>query len=86
MLRSALAASFVAALGIGLLGGSGIGQGSEGAAAAGDIGWTVLSAGSGDIGWTVRAAAPGDIGWTAPAVNSGDIGWTTQPASVNTAA
>lgn len=55
MLRSALAASFVAALGIGLLGGSGFEQVSIGAASAGDIGWTVSPAKS-DIGWTVAPA------------------------------
>ncbi|MGC4947330.1 hypothetical protein ACLQ2N_14190 [Streptomyces sp. DT224] len=55
MLRSALAASFVAALGIGLLGGSGFGQVSTGTTSAADIGWTVSPAKS-DIGWTVAPA------------------------------
>ncbi|MFC8532618.1 hypothetical protein ACFUJY_01470 [Streptomyces sp. NPDC057249] len=55
MLRSALAASFVAALGIGLLGGSGFEQVSTSAASAADIGWTVSPAKS-DIGWTVAPA------------------------------
>ncbi|MFE7625438.1 5'-nucleotidase [Streptomyces sp. SID4913] len=77
MLRSALAASFVAALGIGLLGGSGFGQGGDGAVAAGDIGWTVSPAKS-DIGWTASADGS-DIGWTILPTGS-DIGWTTAPA------
>ncbi|MGQ4488122.1 hypothetical protein LRE75_23815 [Streptomyces sp. 372A] len=54
MLRSALAASFVAALGIGLLGGSGFEQVSTAASAA-DIGWDVSPAKS-DIGWNVAPA------------------------------
>ncbi|WLQ34736.1 5'-nucleotidase [Streptomyces castrisilvae] len=88
MLRSALAASFVAALGIGLLGGSGFGQGGDGAVAAGDIGWTAPPAKSdigwtaspagSDIGWTVSPAGS-DIGWTVSPTGS-DIGWTTAPA------
>lgn len=72
MLRSALAASFVAALGVGLLGGSGFGQGSTGAAAAGDIGW-------------VAPKAAADIGWIAPTAKS-DIGWAVAPAGSATVA
>ena len=69
MLRSALAASFVAALGFGLLGG-------------GDIGWSSEATdGPGDIGWVAPVVAAGDIGWVAPAVASGDIGWAS-PAGI----
>ncbi|MGW8883067.1 hypothetical protein [Streptomyces sp. NPDC055749] len=63
MLRSALAASFVAALGLGLLSGGDIGWSSEAAVASGDIGWAAPAVASGDIGWV----APTDIGWSAPA-------------------
>ncbi|MEV0884874.1 hypothetical protein ACIOHB_24960 [Streptomyces microflavus] len=55
MLRSALAASFVAALSLGALG-------------SGDIAWGVkVTAAPGDIAWTAPTAVPGDIAWTAPA-------------------
>ncbi|MEV0494767.1 hypothetical protein, partial [Streptomyces atratus] len=62
MLRSVLAASFVAALGLGGVG-------------AGDIAWSTEAASvPGDIAWSVEAApAPGDIAWSAP----GDIAWST---------
>ncbi|MCG7523752.1 hypothetical protein MHW47_04735 [Streptomyces sp. OfavH-34-F] len=83
MLRSALAASFVAALGVGLLGGSGFGQGSTGAAAAGDIGWVAPKAAA-DIGWIAPKAAA-DIGWIAPTAKS-DIGWAVAPAGSATVA
>jgi hypothetical protein len=63
MLRSALAASFVAAMGFGLASGGDIGWSSEAAAAPGDIGWVAPASGQGDIGWF----AQGDIGWSAPA-------------------
>ncbi|MEU5718945.1 5'-nucleotidase [Streptomyces sp. NPDC020403] len=66
MLRSALAASFVAAMGFGL-------------SSAGDIGWSSEAAAApGDIGWNVQAAAPKDIGWIAPQGGQGDIGWNAQ--------
>ncbi|MFF2007499.1 5'-nucleotidase [Streptomyces sp. NPDC058195] len=71
MHRSALAVSFVAALGIGLLGGSDIGW-SEDSVAGGDIGWTVQAT---DIGW-LSPAASSDIGWVSPATSS-DIGWVS---------
>ncbi|MFI1227325.1 MULTISPECIES: hypothetical protein [unclassified Streptomyces] len=59
MLRSALAASFVAALGLGLTGvGVTGGSGEEKA---------VQAAAPGDIGWIAPAAVPGDIGWVTPA-------------------
>ncbi|MEI7034294.1 hypothetical protein [Streptomyces pratensis] len=58
MLRSALAASFVAALGLGLTGVGVMGGGEEKAAQA---------VAPGDIGWTAPATVPGDIGWVAPA-------------------
>jgi hypothetical protein len=70
MLRSALAVSFVAALGVGLLGGSDIGW-SEDAVAGGDIGWSIQAGATDDIGWTVLPAKSSDIGWiSAPTVTS----------------
>lgn len=71
MLRSALAASFVAALGLGLtgvgvMGGSGE-QKAVQAVAPSDIGWVAPAAAPADIGWIAPAAVPGDIGWVAPA-------------------
>ncbi|WP_097870840.1 5'-nucleotidase [Streptomyces sp. rh34] len=85
MLRSALAASFVAALGLGLtgvgvMGGSGE-QKAVQAAAPGDIGWGAPAAAPGDIGWAAPASAPGDIGWFAPAA-PGDIGWVAPARTV----
>ncbi|MET9655707.1 hypothetical protein [Streptomyces sp. NPDC006510] len=74
MHRSALAVSFVAALGIGLLGGSDIGW-SEDSVAGGDIGWVVQAAANGDIGW-VSPPKSSDIGWNSPAEPS-DIGWVS---------
>ncbi|EFE76289.1 hypothetical protein P376_2514 [Streptomyces sp. HCCB10043] len=59
MLRSALAASFVAALGLGLTGVGATGGSGEQKA--------VQAAVPSDIGWIAPAAAPGDIGWVAPA-------------------
>lgn len=67
MLRSALAASFVAAMGLGLMAGGDIGWSSEAAAAQGDIGWVAPATAQGDIGWVAPAVATGDIGWATPA-------------------
>ncbi|OEJ25869.1 hypothetical protein AR457_16800 [Streptomyces agglomeratus] len=56
MLRSVLAATFVAALAYGALGGD-------------DISWNTEASAPGDISWgTEAASAPGDISWgVAPA-------------------
>lgn len=63
MLRSALAASFVAALGFGLLSGGDIAWGSQAGSAPGDIAWSIEAAVPGDIAWST----PGDIAWSVPA-------------------
>lgn len=62
MLRSALAAAFVVALGLGLQAADGIG-GSGDTANVGDIGWAAPA----DHGRATPLGAPGDIGWFAPA-------------------
>ncbi|MEU6502849.1 hypothetical protein ABZ895_25200 [Streptomyces californicus] len=59
MLRSALAASFVAAVGLGLTGvGVTAGSGEQ---------REVQAAAPTDIGWIAPAAVPGDIGWDSQA-------------------
>ncbi|MDT0492545.1 hypothetical protein RM717_18725 [Streptomyces griseus] len=95
MLRSALAAAFVVALGLGLQAADGIG-GSGGAVAKSDIGWTAdigwkapgkqggatSTVASGDIGWFGQTRVPGDIGWSAQAGVPGDLGWSAPADSV----
>ncbi|WP_371624843.1 hypothetical protein OG245_19905 [Streptomyces sp. NBC_01116] len=86
MLRSALAASFVAALGLGLTGVGAMGGSGEQktvrAAAPSDIGWVSPAAVQGDIGWVSPAAVKGDIGWVSPAATPGDIGWVAPARTV----
>ncbi|GAA3013746.1 hypothetical protein Sfulv_28280 [Streptomyces fulvorobeus] len=65
MLRSALAASFVAALGFGLLSGGDIAWGNPAASAPTDIAWSVEATAPGDIAWSMPG--DGDIAWSAPA-------------------
>lgn len=80
MLRSALAASFVVAMGFGLAGGGDIAWSSEAASVPGDIAWSVEAAAvPGDIAWGMNGAAlPGDIAWGIDSTaQSGDIAWST---------
>lgn len=70
MLRSALAVSFIACLGFGVLGSSG------------EISWSAeAAAGPGEISWSVEAASPpGEISWFAQAPAASDeISWTPAP-------
>ncbi|MGA6174097.1 hypothetical protein ACPEIF_28065 [Streptomyces sp. NPDC012600] len=67
MLRSALAASFVVALGLGVLAGGDIAWKAEAVSVSGDIAWSAPMAVPGDIAWSATMAAPGDIAWSAPA-------------------
>ncbi|MCX4448286.1 hypothetical protein ACIOEZ_28170 [Streptomyces sp. NPDC087866] len=79
MLRSALAASFVAALGLVALSGSGIASKIGGGSAAGDIAWSTRAGAAGDIAWFGGKAAASDIAWRAQAATPGDIAWV-QPS------
>jgi hypothetical protein len=74
MLRSVLAAAFVAALGFGVAGGAADGSAAPRAdeiswfAAGGEISWSVRANAADEISWlTPRASAPGEISWSAPA-------------------
>ncbi|MER5277478.1 hypothetical protein ACIOEW_16005 [Streptomyces sp. NPDC087901] len=67
MLRSALAVSFIAVLGLAVLGSSG------------EISWSAeAAAGPGEISWSIEAASsPGEISWFAPAsTGPGEISWS----------
>ncbi|PZT72704.1 MULTISPECIES: hypothetical protein [unclassified Streptomyces] len=70
MLRSALAASFVAGLGYGVLGS--VGGISTGAEAASSLG---------EISWSTQAVKPaGEISWLSPALATpGEISWNSVP-------
>ncbi|MFD7492548.1 5'-nucleotidase [Streptomyces sp. NPDC059832] len=82
LLRSALAVSFVAALGFGVLGSDEISWGSGAAKAGGEISWsTEAGAGPGEISWSVEAASPaGEISWlSGTSVASDEISWVVAP-------
>ncbi|MEV5600179.1 hypothetical protein AB0L33_01890 [Streptomyces sp. NPDC052299] len=74
MLRSALAASFVAGLGYGVLGGAGgIGTGAEKPVGPSEISWSVEAVdSSGEISWIAPASvAPAEISWNSLPVQAG---------------
>ncbi|MGW0934488.1 hypothetical protein [Streptomyces sp. NPDC002666] len=76
MLRSALAASFVAALSLGALSGADIAWRSGAGSVAGDIAWSTRADAPGDIAWFGGNAAPDDIAWSVEAASPGDIAWS----------
>ncbi|THA36530.1 hypothetical protein E6R18_00490 [Streptomyces sp. A1277] len=74
MLRSALAASFVAGLGYGVLGGAGeIGTGAEKPVGPSEISWSVEAVGSsGEISWLSQASvASTEISWNSLPTRAG---------------
>ncbi|WP_229866814.1 5'-nucleotidase [Streptomyces gelaticus] len=82
LLRSALAVSFVAALGFGVLGSDEISWGSQAAKSGGEISWsTEAGAGTGEISWGIKAAgSDGEISWFSGASAASDeISWIVAP-------
>ncbi|MFW3460557.1 hypothetical protein ACN24K_07050 [Streptomyces microflavus] len=81
MLRSVLAAAFVAALGFGVAGGA---VGSSAAPRADEISWfSDASVSGGEISWSVEAAAADEISWLTPKTSApGEISWTAPADTV----
>ncbi|MGW7225440.1 hypothetical protein [Streptomyces cyaneofuscatus] len=81
MLRSVLAAAFVAALGFGVAGGA---MSNSAAPRADEISWFAGSSVSGgEISWSVQAAAADEISWLTPKTSApGEISWSAPADTV----
>ncbi|MFC9194197.1 hypothetical protein ACOZFM_09450 [Streptomyces arboris] len=81
MLRSVLAAAFVAALGFGVAGGA---ASSSAAPRADEISWFAdASVTGGEISWSVQAAPADEISWSAPKASApGEISWSAPSDTV----